>query len=237
MKDYKGNATGLFTGIVEVWKDVVGSEGKYQVSSFGQVRSLDRMRASRGGSLAPLKGRIMKQKIGKTLYPSVHLRGGDVEHPHVHRLVAIAFMGNPDSKPTVNHKDGNKQNNNVSNLEWSTQSEQMLHAVENELVELRGKPKFSLHLKQEIKDYYDVHGCSILALSSKFNISERTAGRIAHDGVVRKHLTIKDSDVQIIIDLRKEGKTLLSIANMFNCGISQIHRITRGESRNVVYER
>ena len=237
MKDYKGNATGLFTGIVEVWKDVVGSEGKYQVSSFGQVRSLDRMRVSRGGCLAPIKGRIMKQKLSKTQYFVIHLRGRDIEHPSVHRLVAIAFLENTDNKPTVNHKDGNKQNNNVTNLEWSTQSEQMQHAFENNLAKRHGGSRYSTKFKQEMKDYYELSGCSSFALSKHFNVSERTASRVAHNEVERKHLTIKDSDVKVIIDLRNEGKTLSSLATMFNCGISQIHRITKGLSRNVVYER
>jgi AraC-like DNA-binding protein len=237
MKDYKGNATGLFSGIVEVWKDVVGGEGKYQVSSFGQVRSLDRMRTTRGGALAPLKGRLMKQKISKTQYFVIHLRGLEIEHPSVHRLVAIAFIDNTDNKPTVNHKDGNKQNNNVANLEWSTQSEQMQHAFENNLAKRHGGSRYSTKFKQEMKDHYTSSGCSIFALSKLFNVSERTASRIAHNDVERKHLTIKDCDIPIILELRNKGDTLLSIATRFGCGISQIHRITRGESRHVVYER
>ena len=237
LKDYEGNATGLFSGIVEVWKDIEESVGKYQVSSFGNVRSLDRTRISRGGCTAPIKGRMMKQKLSKSQYLVIHLRGRTIEHPSVHRLVAIAFIENKKDKPTVNHKDGNKLNNNVSNLEWSTQSEQMVHAFANDLAKRHGGSRYSAKFKQEMKDYFETNNCSIYELSKIFEVSERTASRIAHNGSERKHLTIKDSDVQVIIDLRLAGNTLLSIATKFGCGISQIHRITKGESRNVKYER
>jgi hypothetical protein len=239
MKDYKGNTTGLFTGIVEVWKDIDESVGKHQVSSFGNIRSLDRMRTNRWGTLSPVKGRSMKLKIGNNGYLTIHLRDRSIEHPSVHRLVAVAFIPNPDNKSTVNHKDGDKQNNNVSNLEWSTSAEQINHALSNGLIKVRGHSKFSTEYKQTIKDYHLKESCSIKTLAKVFDISERTAGRIANEGetIERKHLVIKDSDVAVILKMREDGNTLSSIATLFNCGISQIHRITRGESRNVVYER
>jgi len=140
---------------------------------------------------------------------------------------------------------GNKQNNNVENLEWSTHSEQMNHAVSNNLLEVRGSPKYSKAFKKEVLDYYNSHDVSITSLSKIFNISERTAGRIVNDGVKPRVTTriLKDGtrivedilskeQVDEIKRLRKDGYTLSYIANMFNRSISQIHRVTRGESRN-----
>ena len=92
----------------EVWKDVSGFEGLYQVSNFGRVKSL-------------LKDRIMKRTIRPDGYLSVSLhKDGKQKSFLVHRLVASAYIGNPDNYPQINHKDENKTNNCVSNLEWCT---------------------------------------------------------------------------------------------------------------------
>lgn len=92
----------------EIWKDIKGYEGKYQVSNFGRVRSL------RFGKERVLVG--VKDKDG---YLLVNLyKGGKHYNGKIHRLVAEAFIPNPDGLPQVNHKDECKSNNAVSNLEW-----------------------------------------------------------------------------------------------------------------------
>ena len=92
----------------EYWKPVVGYEGHYQVSNFGRVKSI------KFG-----KERILKPGTNKYGYLLVMLcKDGKVKGFTVHRLVAEAFLPNPHNYPCVNHKDENKQNNNVSNLEW-----------------------------------------------------------------------------------------------------------------------
>ena len=109
----------------EVWKDIVGYEGLYEISSIGRVKSVDRI-SPQGHHLPE---RIRKPYIDKDGYPKVNLcKEGKVIHYPVHRLVAIAFVPNPENKPQVNHIDGNKANNCVANLEWNTDSENMLHA-------------------------------------------------------------------------------------------------------------
>lgn len=103
----------------EVWKDIEGYEGLYQVSNLGRVRSVDRyVRTSRGNGLKPVKGKIIKQAV-LSGYVCVRLHKNNKEKTHlVHRLVANAFIPNHNNLPEINHKDENKQNNLISNLEW-----------------------------------------------------------------------------------------------------------------------
>lgn len=105
--------------ITEIWKPVVGYEGLYEVSNLGRVKSLGNTR-----KCSRFKGivTIMKQEVSKVGYYRVSLRKeGKYKHWGVHRLVAIAFLPNPNNLPVVNHKDENPKNNCVDNLEWCTQ--------------------------------------------------------------------------------------------------------------------
>jgi hypothetical protein len=127
-----------FTSLVEVWKDVPEWEECYEASSFGRIRSKDKIRHKmRMGKPYPAfyKGRIRAHKIQHQGYCITHFRDCErSSHPSVHRVVALTFIVNPENKPTVNHRDGNKQNNNVANLEWATQSEQTQHAFDTGLI-------------------------------------------------------------------------------------------------------
>lgn len=204
------------------FKEIKGFEGRYSISSDGEVYS-------------HFLNRSMKLKITKTGYLRVHLRKQDKEkHASVHRLVAEHFIENPENKPTVNHKDGNKQNNSISNLEWSTHCEQMDHALDSGLIKPRGNHIYSPEFKLQVKEYFVSKNCSISELARVFNISERSAKRFT-EFEARGGLKLTDQEVSEIIKLRKNNKTLKEIAELFNCGISQIHRITKGISRNVKY--
>lgn len=118
----------------EIWKDVVGYEGLYQVSNLGKVKSLERIRKYRKGVYGLKKEIILKQASSQK-YLTVCLTNFFCikKTITIHRLVAIAFIPNPDSKPQVNHKDGNKFNNVFNNLEWVTSSENLIHALETKL--------------------------------------------------------------------------------------------------------
>ncbi len=109
--------------MAEVWKPIAGYEDLYEVSSAGQIRSLDRLidrTSSRQGSYT-LKGRILKTRADSDGYMLVDLNsGGNPCTFKVHRLVAEAFIPNPSNLPQVDHRDGRRFNNHKENLKWST---------------------------------------------------------------------------------------------------------------------
>lgn len=109
---------------MEIWKDIKNFEGLYQVSNTGNIRSLDAMINCKGaiGIDEHLRrGKILKKYVGTTGYYTINLsKHSKIKVSRVHRLVAQAFIPNPNNYPCVNHIDGNKLNNNVSNLEWCT---------------------------------------------------------------------------------------------------------------------
>lgn len=118
----------------EIWKDAIGFDGVYQVSSLGRVRSCDRVIYYKNSKLSGAKskiehGKIMSQCISNSGYYILRLRkDGERKCFYTHRLIAQAFIPNPENKSQVNHIDGNRLNNCVDNLEWVTMSENVLHA-------------------------------------------------------------------------------------------------------------
>ena len=101
----------------EIWKEIPGYEKKYKVSNLGNVYSNKHKRI-----LKPYK--VRKGYLRVDLFGSKFVR----KHQKVHRLVAMAFIPNPDNKPQINHIDGNPANNCVTNLEWCTNDENQKHA-------------------------------------------------------------------------------------------------------------
>jgi hypothetical protein len=149
---------------IEIWKDIPGYEDFYQASSFGRVRSKSRLVNYSKGSrklLRKMKGRILKPAIrSDTGYLAVILciNGMDTTIK-IHRLVASSFIHNPENKRCVNHKDGNKLNNNLSNLEWVTHSENNYHAIVNRLKishKMRSIIKYDLFMN-EIDKYESIN--------------------------------------------------------------------------------
>lgn len=108
----------------EEWKPIEGYEGMYEVSNKGKIKSLARDYNNR-----TLHDRIMKQYVGKTGYFCIRLcKNGKTKLFKVHRLIAEAFIDNPNKLPFINHLDGNKLNNSISNLEWCSPSRNIKHA-------------------------------------------------------------------------------------------------------------
>lgn len=114
----------------EVWKDIKGYEGIYQVSNLGRVRSLDREITYPNGKIGLYKGKIIKLKMSKYGYIVFHFSVDNKKKAlSVHRLVAQAFIPNPENKKCVNHLDCNRTNNKVSNLEWCTHQENVQYSI------------------------------------------------------------------------------------------------------------
>lgn len=125
----------------EEWRDVVGFEGQYKVSNYGRVLSVSRIvNSGPHGGKRKTENVLLKKRITPKGYERVYLNDkGRTRFLFVHRLVAIAFIPNPENKLQVNHIDGVKTNNHVENLEWCTNSENQLHAYRIGLNRVTGR--------------------------------------------------------------------------------------------------
>jgi len=147
--------------MIEIWKDIKGYEGLYKISNCGRVKSLRR-------------NIIMKIALDNYNYYHINFQVNNIsETIKIHRLVALNFIPNPDNKPQVNHIDGNKKNNHVSNLEWCTNQENSIHAHKIGLV----KNKNNNHLKKPIritKGNFSKTFDSMVDCSIYLNVSNKT---------------------------------------------------------------
>ena len=128
---------------MEQWKDIEGFEGYYQVSDMGRVRSLDRVvTTTRYGKPLSMtvKGKVLRAPVTRDGYVSIQIFKASKYYTFkVHRLVANAFIDNPDNLPEINHIDGNKQNNAASNLEWCTRGHNISHAFRTGLIDPKNR--------------------------------------------------------------------------------------------------
>ena len=172
----------------EVWKDVTGFEGLYQVSDLGRIKSLPRQcwMNSKGKTYRSVPERIMKSSLIGKGYKMVYLsKDGRVYSRLLARIVAEAFVPNPKNKPEVNHVDLDKLNCRASNLEWTTRLENMRHAYANgaipfmegergggsklkneQVLAIRRRRKKGIRVKQ-LASEYGVHECAIYRILSR----------------------------------------------------------------------
>lgn len=137
---------GMTMNYKEVWKDIDGYGGLYQVSNFGNVKSMNYRGLGRAG--------LMTKSINAQGYEVVGINGKIVT---VHRLVAKAFVDNPKGYPQVNHKDEDKTNNRANNLEWCTQDYNMHYGT---AIERRNKPVIAMTKDGNIERYPSVKEAS-----------------------------------------------------------------------------
>ena len=161
----------------EIWRDVVGYEGVYQVSNFGNVRSLDRyVKCSNKPNTKRLSnGKILTKQKNKNGYLSVYFSiKNKGQHKKIHRLVCEAFHEKEVGKTIVNHIDGNKENNIASNLEWCTSKENIAHAIENGLFPLGEDARDSILTSSEVLEIRSNNIISYNELSEKYGVSIST---------------------------------------------------------------
>lgn len=177
----------------EVWKDVIDYEGIYQVSNTAKIRSIDRLcyvenhGKTRCSVTQKRKGRIIiPYRSKRTGYYMVVLsKNGVHKTKNIHRLMAVAHIPNPENKPQVNHKDGNKVNNKIENLEWVTHKENIIHAFENKLV--KGSVGEGSHLsklkKEDVLIIRDMlsKGVSMGVIARKYLVSRSSIFSIKHN--------------------------------------------------------
>lgn len=133
----------------EIWKDIPGYEGLYQVSNLGRVKRLEYKRENNLiKTMSTFKEHILKPAKQTSGYMYIVLcKNNKTKGFRVHRLVAEAFISNPYNLPQVNHIDANKSNNNVNNLEWCSRSENMQHAYSHNLINQSTEKKRISQLK------------------------------------------------------------------------------------------
>lgn len=165
----------------EVWKDIKNYEGLYQVSTWGNVKRLEREININDRYTIILKEIISKPFLSRG-YPRIHLTKNKKQRKFlIHRLVALAFIPNPENKPCVNHKNGIKTDINLDNLEWCTHKENTNHAILTGLLKLEGERcNFSKLREFQVKEIRVLikEGLSQREISEKYGIERSTVSVI-----------------------------------------------------------
>lgn len=203
----------------EVWRDVHGLGDYYQISSFGNVRSKDR-KVWNGKVYYTKKSRMIKKSISTTGYHIVNLVDGDGKSKmcKVHRLVACAFIPNPDNKPNINHIDGDPLNNDVSNLEWCTQLENIKHAIDTGL-----RKTISNTIGEELINDYN-SGIPIYELSKKYKVSTTSINKYFNKKQV-KRLTKYNIDIECFKNDISNGLNNTQLADKYDIRKDYVGRL------------
>lgn len=167
----------------EIWKDIPGYEGYYQVSNLGNVKSMKRVveRKNNGTGNLPLKPKLLSPTTYPTGYKKVTLCKNDKrKYLFVHRLVAEAFIPNPNHYPYVNHKDENPSNNHVNNLEWCTNEYNMNYGTIGYRISLsKSKQVFQYDLNGNLLNIFygasEAQRLTQISLSSILNCCKGTS--------------------------------------------------------------
>jgi len=169
----------------EIWKDIPDFEGFYQISNYGRMRSLDRKVEHRNGVEYQIKkGKILRLSINRDGYVKCTVsKNSNLTSFTMHRLVGLCFIKNTYNKPCINHKNGIKNDNRMENLEWVTQSENIIHSFKNgfhkpQRGSLNGAAKLNEAQVREIRLLYATRNYLQREIASKYNISRTSISLI-----------------------------------------------------------
>ncbi len=161
----------------EIWKDIPNYEDLYQISNLGNVKSVGRRRFNSGtyGGYFTVKEKILKPSLHKNGYYSVQLcKNGGRKRITIHKLVATVFIPNPNNYPQINHKDENKTNNSVENLEWCDSKYNSNYGTRNERLRTINQLKYSKFVLQyDLNNVFIKRYRSIGEASRETNISRK----------------------------------------------------------------
>lgn len=163
----------------EIWKPIIETDGQYEISSFGRIKKLFHRR---GGKKYPCNPHKIFEGTNSRGYVATNIRyNGKASPQMVHRLIAAAFIPNPKNLPFINHIDGVKSNNSISNLEWCTQKENNHHATRIGLVPRpKGKDVWCSKLTEEqVLEIFNSNE-SGLVLAAKYGVRHSTIYGIKH---------------------------------------------------------
>ena len=200
----------------EQWEKIKDFEN-YEISNRGEIRLLDYSIIDKFGKKRKYKGHLLKQAVNSSNYKKVSLRkNGQNYNKYVHRLLAETFIPNPNFLPCVNHKDGNKWNNNLDNLEWCNEEENTLHAHQNGLASISNYNKyrvgqttrrFDLIEVEEIKELYN-QGYTQKEIAEKFNCYDSTINNIVNNKLYKAiepdTIELLEQTISILNNLREQ---------------------------------
>tara|TARA_R110000737_G_C14376353_1_gene449735 strand:+ start:168 stop:692 length:525 start_codon:yes stop_codon:yes gene_type:complete len=165
---------------MEEFRDIKGYEGLYQVSNLGRVKSLSRTIYKVDGTTQTFKDKIRSSTFNGRGYLQLGLtKNGKCKTCKVHRLVSETFIPNIEGKKEVNHLDGNKANNILSNLEWCTPSENVQHAYDTGL-KVAPKGENNTNSKFNNQDILDIRASNDLhrVIAERYNVTRPTISSI-----------------------------------------------------------
>lgn len=171
--------------LTEKWKWIVGYKGLYQVSSFGRVRSVDRVVLNRRGWLRSYKGRILKPGKDSNNYLQVGFsKNGRRKYFFVHRLVLTAFVCSRPTELQCRHMDGNPTNNRLDNLKWGTRQENYKDSIRHgtdSSGERHGQTKLTWKKVRKIRKLYATGDYTQVELGLRFRITQASINYIVHN--------------------------------------------------------